>query len=275
MTGPQVVGSYSETGGITKTATAVSLAVAYAVEFPDKDVILADLDPRAGATKWTGAVAKTDDRGRPLDMSAILAADDVEGWADAIAVPLDTGKGWPANLRVIPSSRRLAAQEKTPDDHAERRLRRSLIGTTAGFVAVDFPNRQGGVLTQNGLTACTKIVYAAKPDEDGLDGVDGAKLTVRKFHAYREEAGLPKAPQEVGIILGAAYNGAVWTRDARRAEEEFKRTSPGMLLTPYVEQRVIVKECRSAGEFYAEYGGTAGGDKVFAAYRDLLLNRIL
>ncbi|MFF5808278.1 ParA family protein [Streptomyces sp. NPDC012746] len=275
MTGPQVVGSYSETGGITKTATAVSLAVAYALEFPEEEVLLGDLDPRAGATKWTGAVAQTDDRGGRLDMSAILAADDVEGWADAIAVPVDTSRGWPANLRVIPSSRRLATQEKTPDDHAELRLKRSLGGTRAGFVVLDFPNRQGGVLTQNGLTACTKIIYAAKPDEDGLDGVDGAKETVAKFHKYREEAGLPKSPHEAGIILGAAYNGAVWTRDARRAEEEFKRTSPGMLLTPYVEQRVIVKESRSAGEFYAKYGGTAGGDKVFAAYRELLLNRIL
>ncbi|ONI48495.1 hypothetical protein STIB_73200 [Streptomyces sp. IB2014 011-1] len=149
------------------------------------------------------------------------------------------------------------------------------MGTRAGFVVLDFPNRQGGVLTQNGLTASTKIVYAAKPDEDGLDGVDGAKETVAKFHKYREEAGLRKSPHEVGIILGAAYNGAVWTRDAKRAETEFKRTSPGLLLTPYVEQRVIVKECRAAGEFYAQYEGTAGGDKVFAAYRDLLLNRIL
>ncbi|MGW3091665.1 ParA family protein [Streptomyces sp. NPDC001108] len=275
MTGLQVVGSYSETGGVTKTATAVSLAVAYAQEYPKEEVILGDLDPRAAATKWTGAKALTDERGGVLDMSAILAADDVEGWADAIAVPLDAAKGWPSNLRVIPSSRRLSAQEKTPDDHAERRLRRSLAGTRAGFVVIDFPNRQGGVLTQNGLTACTKIVYAARPDEDGLDGVDGAKETVRKFHEYREEEGLPKSPHEVGIVLGAAYTGAVWTRDARRAEEEFKRTSPGLLLTPYVEQRVIVKECRSAGEFYAQYDGTAGGDKVFAAYRELLLDRIL
>ncbi|MFB7030978.1 MULTISPECIES: ParA family protein [unclassified Streptomyces] len=275
MTRLQVLGSYSETGGITKTATAVSLAVAYAREYPKEDVILGDLDPRAAATKWTGAVAQKDEGGGALDMSAILAADDVEGWADAIAVPLDTSKGWPANLRVIPSSRRLAALEKTPDDHAELRLKRSLSGTRAGLVVLDFPNRQGGVLTQNGLTACTKIIYAAMPNEDGLDGVDGAKETVAKFHKYREEAGLPKSPQEAGIVLGAAYSGAVWTRDARRAEEAFKSTSPGMLLTPYVEQRVIVRESRSAGEFYAQYDGVAGGDKVFAAYRELLLNRIL
>lgn len=276
MTAPEVLGSYSESGGVTKTATAVSLAVAYAVEHPDEDVILGDLDPRGAATKWTQAQPKRTEEGAPLDMAAILAADDVEGWADELAVSLDPEGGWPPNLRVIPTGfRQLAALEKGAADHAEQRLRRSLAGTGAGLVMLDFPNRQGGVLTQNGLTACTRIIYAAKPDEDGLDGVDGAKTTVRKFHRFREENGLPKTPHEVGIVLGAAYQGSVWTRDALRAVEEFERTSPGMLLTPYVQSRTIVKESRSAGEFYGQYGGSAGGDKVFATYRDLLKTRIL
>ncbi len=274
MTEPQVLGSYSEAGGVTKTATGVSLAVAYAVEHPDDEVLLGDLDPRAATTKWTGAQPRLDDKGQPLDMTAIVAADDVEGWADEIAVPLNPDAGWPKNLRVIPSSRKLATQEKTPDDYAERRLARSLKGTRASFVVLDFPNRQGGVLTQNGLTACNKIVYAAKPDEDGLDGVDGARLTVRKFHTFQEETGLPKL-HEVGIVLGAAYVGSIWTRDAKRALEEFERTCPGMLLTPYIQHRAVVKEARSAGMFYGQFGGEAGGDKIFAAYRELLRNRIL
>jgi cellulose biosynthesis protein BcsQ len=155
------------------------------------------------------------------------------------------------------------------------RLKRALTGTTAGFVVLDFPNRQGGVITQNGLTAATHIVYAAMPNEDGLDGVDGAKATIRKFHAYREEVGLGRTPQEIGIILGAAYTGAVWTRDALRAVEEFDRTSPGMLLTPYVESRVVVKESRAAGEWYGKYGGSAGGDKVARAYRELTMSKVV
>ncbi|MFF7176838.1 ParA family protein [Streptomyces pseudovenezuelae] len=272
MTGPQVVGSYSETGGVTKTATAVSVAVAYALEHPDELVLLGDLDPRGAATKWTGATPSEPG----LDMSAILGQDDVKGWAEELAVPLDPARGWPENVRVIPSGfRAQATQESLREDHAEMRLKRSLSGTRAPFVVFDFPNRQGGVITQNGLTACTHIIYAAKPDEDGLDGVDGAKETVRKFHAYREEVGLPKTPHEVGIVLGAAYQGAVWTRDALRAVNEFERTSPGMLLTPYVETRVIVKESRAAGEWYGKYGGSAGGDKVAQAYRDLTMNRIV
>ncbi|MFF3196714.1 ParA family protein [Streptomyces misionensis] len=269
MTEPLVVGSYSETGGVTKTATAVSTAVTYAEAHPDEIVLLGDLDPRGATTKWTGAVP----REPGLDMSAILGQDDVRGWAEEIAVPLDTSKGWPENLRVIPSGfRAQSVQESLREDHAEMRLKRSLAGTSASLVVFDFPNRQGGVITQNGLTACNRIVYAAKPNEDGLDGVDGAKETVRKFHAYREEIGLPKTPYEIGIVLGAAYVGAVWTRDAMRAVAEFERTSPGMLLTPYIENRVTVMEARSAGEWYGQYEGGRG---VAAAYRELTLNRIV
>ncbi|MFF4290998.1 ParA family protein [Streptomyces sp. NPDC001633] len=259
----RVIGSYSEAGGVTKTMLAVSMSVAYAEDHPDELVILGDLDPRAAATKWTGAQPAK----RGHTMGAIMGNEDVEGWADEIAVPLPSGRGWPPNLRVIPSDRNLSNYEKTPDDHAEQRLRRSLIGTDAGLVVIDFPNRQGGVLTQNGLTACHKLVYAAKPDEDGLDGVDGAKVTVEKFHKYREDMGLPKSPEVVGIALGAAYTGAVWTRDALRAVEEFERTSPGLLLKPFAELLVIVKECRSAHEFYGKY---KKGKPVFDVYRNIL-----
>ncbi|WP_406517562.1 ParA family protein [Streptomyces sp. NBC_00134] len=272
MTEPLVIGSYSETGGVTKTATAVSVACVLAFEHPEETVILGDLDPRGATTKWTQATPKEPG----LDMSAILGADDVTGWADEIAVRLDPAKGWPENLLVIPSGMRaMATQETMRQDHAELRLRRSLTGTSARFGVLDFPNRQGGILTQNGLTASTHLLYAAKPDEDGLDGVDGAKETVAKFHSYRDEVGLPRTPIPIGIVLGAAYQGAVWTRDAKRAVEEFDRTSPGMLLTPYVQARTIVRECRAAGEFYRQYGGEAGGDKVYAAYRELTMNRII
>lgn len=260
----EAVGSYSEAGGVTKTTLAISFAVTHAEENPEEEVILGDLDPRAAATKWTGA--QPADRG--LHMGAIVAAEDPAGWADELAVRLDPAKGWPSNLRVIPSGyRALANHEKNPDDHAELRLRRSLEGTRAKFVVFDFPNRQGGILTQNGLAACTRIVYAAKPDEDGLDGVDGAKETVRRFKDHRRKIGVPgDTPVEAGIAVGAAYTGAVWTRDALRAVDEFDRTSPGLLLKPYVEQLVIVREARSAGEWFGKY---AKGRGVRDAYNEL------
>jgi cellulose biosynthesis protein BcsQ len=263
MTDMPVVGSYSETGGATKTTTAVSVAVSYAEAHPHELVVLGDLDPRGAATKWTEA--QPSEPG--LDMSAILGQDDVKGWAAELAVPLDPAKGWPENLRVIPSGfRQQATQESLREDHAELRLKRSLSGLNAGLVVFDFPNRQGGVITQNGLSACNRLVYAGKPDEDGLDGVDGAIETVRRFHEYRRELGLPELPREVGIVLGKAYRGAVMTTDERRAIEVFRENSPGLLLTPFVPWLGIVKLSRSAGEWYGKY---PKGRSVSVAYAEL------
>ncbi|MCG0069805.1 ParA family protein [Streptomyces tricolor] len=263
MTDTPVVGSYSETGGATKTGTAVALAVTYAEEHPDETVLLGDLDPRGAATKWTEAAPVEPG----LDMSAILGNDDVHGWAAELAVPLDPKKGWPENLRVIPSGfRAQATQETLREDHAELRLKRSLSGIDAGLVVFDFPNRQGGVITQNGLSACNRILYAAKPDEDGLDGVEGAMESVDKFHGYRRELGLPELPREVGIVVATAYRGAVVTRDERRALDVFEELYPNLLLKPFIPWLGIVKEARSAGEWYGKY---AKSRSVTEPYREL------
>ncbi|MGQ4517376.1 AAA family ATPase [Streptomyces sp. DW26H14] len=264
MTDVPVLGSYSETGGATKSTTGVSVAVEYAAEHPDELVILGDLDPRGATTKWTEAEPVEPG----LDMSAILGQDDVSGWAEELAVPLDPKKGWPENLRVIPSGfRAQSTQESMREDHAELRLKRSLAGVGAGLIVFDFPNRQGGPITQNGLAACNRIIYAAKPDEDGLDGVEGARETVQKFQDYRRELGLPVAPREVGIIMGMAYRGAVMTRDERRALDASREMWPDLLLTPFIPWLGIVKEARSAGEYYGKY---PAGRAVAAAYRELI-----
>lgn len=56
------------------------------------------------------------------------------------------------------------------------------------------------------------------------------------------------------------------TRDERRAIDVCKELWPGLLLTPFVPWLGIVKESRSAGEWYGKY---AAGRSVAAAYREL------
>ncbi|MER6365864.1 hypothetical protein [Kitasatospora sp. NPDC001527] len=258
--------AYSESGGVTKSMALLSLAVAAAEENPEDDVIVGDCDPRGAVTKWTGVQPVE----AGLHIGAIFGQDDVEGWAGELAVRPDPAGGWPANLRVIPSDRKLSNQEKTADDHANVRLLNSIQGVRARFF-FDSPNRQGGLIIQNILTAINGIVYAAKPNEDGLDGVDGAKETVQKYLKHRRSLGLPDNFREIGIILGAAYKGAVWTRDALRAVEEFDRTSPGMLIRPFIPDRVIVPESRSAGVWYGQY---EAGKPVYEAYREIYNEKV-
>ncbi|MEV0589722.1 ParA family protein [Nonomuraea sp. NPDC050310] len=254
----QILAVYSESGGVTKTTSAVSLAMAGARD--GRKVLLIDLDPRGAATKWVGV-----DPVEPgLHVGAILGNDDPEGWAAQLAVP--SGENWSDNLTMIPSNREVANREKAADDHADTRLKASLRGIDADLVVLDCPNRQGGLITQNALTAADTVVYAAKPNEDGLDGVDGAVLTVRRFKAHRQALGARVELQEAGIIVGAAVRGSVWTRDALRAIAELRQAHPGLVLEPFVPDRVTVLESRSAGTFYGDY---EGGKGTFEAYRQL------
>src|SRR3954452_4764852 len=102
---------YSETGGATKTTTAVALAVCLALR--GRRVLLVDLDPRAAATKWLGVEPKGDG----LHVGAILAEPEPIGWAEQLAVPAP----WPRvpTLRVLPSGRSVSNREKATEDHVD------------------------------------------------------------------------------------------------------------------------------------------------------------
>lgn len=135
-------------------------------------------------------------------------------------------------------------------------------GTTAEVVVIDMPNRQGGPLVQNALTAATKVVYAAKLDEDGLDGVEGAMTSVRRFRRHREQLGAPLDLRDAGIIVGAVRD-VVMSVDSKRSLAEIRDAYPGLLLEPLVPERVVVREARAAGEYFSGY---TRGEIVHEAY---------
>jgi len=244
----QVIAVYSETGGATKTTTAVSLAVSAALLGHTTDLI--DLDPRGAATKWLGVEPSEDWQ----HVGAILGNADPSGWVNDLALPSPWSEV--PNLRVVPSSRSLSNREKTAEDHSDVRLRLALEGTTAAVTIIDLPNRQGGPLIQNALTAATKVVYAAKLDEDGLDGVDGAAISVRRYRQHRSQIGAPTDLADAGVIVGAVRE-TIMSRDARRALNELDKSYGDLVLRPLVPERVIVREARAAGRYYGFFGAGA------------------
>lgn len=252
------IGIYSEAGGVTKTNTAVSLAVLAAKQ--GIKTVLFDVDPRAAATKW----ARIDVEGG-RHVGAILASDDCEGWADELAVD----SSWTPNLRIVPSSRNLSNREADLDDGLEFRLKRSLVGIEDHLVIFDMPNRQGGPIIKATLTALTKIIYAAKLDGDGIDGVVGARQTVQKFNANRALIGSSDRVKEVGIIAGAISDNIVPLVE-RAAFDDLNAT--GLLLTPMVPRRTIVQQTRLTGEWYGDY---KTGTPVVNAYTALLNEKVL
>lgn len=260
-----VLAIYSEAGGATKTTTAVSLAVSLAHR--GQRVLLIDLDPRAAATKWVGVSAK----GEGLDISSILGNADPDGWANDLAVPVP--ESWAApTLSMIPSGRLASVIEGGHADHQELRLHRSLTDVSADVVVIDCPNRQGGALTLNALHAADGIVYAAKPDEDGREGVEGARASVTRHQANLRALGATRIAQEVGIIVGAVTTTVV-PRIERHTLSTFEETYPDLLMRPYVPNRTIVREARATGTWFGHYPGGEAVAEAYTALADQITTR--
>ena len=249
-----VIGTYSESGGVGKTTTAISLATVAAEE--GRRVVLIDLDPRAASTDWIG-VTSTEDG---LHVGAILGNDDVEGWAQELAVP----SGWHPNLRVIPSGRSVSIREKDVTPGLELRLKDALKGIDADLVIIDCPNRQGGPLTMSAFHAANRILYAASATQDGISGVAGGRRSVAEFHRLMERMGASASLDEIGIVVGNV-NETVMSRVATTAIDELRKTD--LLITPIVPSRTIVQESRFSGEWYGRY---RKGEPVVSAYKEIM-----
>ncbi|TVS26959.1 ParA family protein [Corynebacterium sanguinis] len=245
---------FSESGGATKTTTAVSLAMCAAEA--GTSTLLIDLDPRGATTKWTRVQPEEGWR----NTAAIIASEDPDGWAEDLALP----SLWNENLRVIPSGRELANRERDIADHMELRLSRSLDENSSDLIVIDCPNRQGGPLTQNALAAADGVVYAATPDQDGLDGVDGARESVARFLSSRRRMGADPHLDELGIVIGK-WPDTIPTKVAKEAANDLEDT--GILINPKVPKRTIVEQARMAGEWY---GNFPQGNPVADAYAEIV-----
>lgn len=249
----KTIAVYAESGGVTKTTTAVSLATVLARA--GRRVIVCDLDPRAAASTWL--------RAEPIEpgwhSGAILGDDNAAEWISDVLVECS----WSKNLRVIPAARSLSTREESAGDN-DLRLRRSLAALTdADLIVLDLPNRQGGPIIRNALNATDRLVYAANPSPDGVAGVEGARRSVDRFKAGRREIGAPEQVEEIGVIVGA-YRSSVPARIDRAGIERLR--SLATVLDPIVPHRAIVQEARAAGEWYGDY---AKGRPVAEAYEAL------
>lgn len=248
---------FSETGGATKTTSAVSLA--YSAAAAGRRTLLIDLDPRGATTKWTRVEPDEDWK----TVAAIIGNEEPEGWATDVAIP----SRWNDKLFVIPSHRELSQNERDSAPYIELRLMTSLVGADFDLVVIDCPNRQGGPLTQNALAASDGVIYAATPGQDGVDGVSGARESVEKFIESRRKMKAQTNLREMGIILGR-WPDTITRKVASVAEGDLKAT--GLLLSPYVPERTIVEQCRMAGDWYGRYEkGAPVAEKYAELYRQV------
>ncbi|MBP2437888.1 ParA family protein [Microbacterium amylolyticum] len=267
----QTIMVYSEAGGVSKTTTAVSIAMvaAQGIEADAKNhlpavaprrVVLVDLDPRAASTKWLRAQPVEEG----LHIGAILGNDDSAGWAKELAVPANAEAGWSENLRIIPSTADLSNVEGERNDFAELRLSAALEGLDADLVVIDCANRPGGILTLNALYASQAVIYAATATDSGVDGVDGAQRTVHRFTAAQQRLGTGHAIHEAGSAISRDGTGFMSFSETDAVELITKNAPRLGQLIPHLS---IVPESRLRGEWYGRY---RKGGPIRQAYETIM-----
>ena len=157
--GATIVSLVNQKGGVGKTTTAVSLAVALGRS--GQRVLLVDLDPQANATSALG-VDGSDSAGT---YDAIL---DETPITDCI-IPVES-----EHVSVVPSSAELsgAEVELVPVMARERRLTNALAQVRDDFdwILIDCPPSLG-LLTINALTASDAVIIPVQCEYMALEGL--------------------------------------------------------------------------------------------------------
>jgi chromosome partitioning protein len=180
----------NQTGDSCKTTTAINLASGYARAFPQKRVLLIDLDPQATATEVILGAQASVATDRTTLKEVLLDAAPVEK-----AIRRITLEGGRASFHILPAHVSLALAELALIDESDRngRLRAAMVKATDYYdlILMDCPSSLG-LLTMNALTYATKVIIPVAPQvyplprlavlEDLIDQVRQAgnvSLTIR------------------------------------------------------------------------------------------------
>ncbi|MBV6700248.1 ParA family protein [Kitasatospora aureofaciens] len=173
----RVIASYSEKGGVGKSALAAGLAAVARRHKKVRRVLAGDLDPRGTFTAEVGITEPAftmndllfNDTRNPVSPRGLAAE-------ALIAAP----EAW-SGLYMIPADRSLAHRETDATTGLEMRLRLSFEGVIEedDLGVLDLPPRAGGKLVSAGLVAATDVVIPATLDEDGRIGTDEAMATIK------------------------------------------------------------------------------------------------
>ncbi|MGW7330140.1 ParA family protein [Streptomyces sp. NPDC054840] len=170
------IASYSEKGGVGKSATAAGLVAAARrrrLTGTPGAVVAADLDPRGTLTAELGIKAPD------FTMNDLLAMDPKGERGLATEALTDASEDW-SGVRVIAAERALANREADQSTGFEFRLRHALEGVLDedDDLIFDLPPRAGGKLVTAALLAATHVVIPATLNEDGRIGAKEAMETI-------------------------------------------------------------------------------------------------
>ncbi|MEJ5222228.1 MAG: AAA family ATPase [Tepidiforma sp.] len=251
--GARIVSLVNQKGGVGKTTTAVSLAVALARR--GQRVLLVDLDPQANATSALGVLGS----GRAGVYDAILDETPVE---ECIARVEEEG------VDLVPSSAELsgAEVELVPVLARERRLANALhpVRDRYDWVLIDCPPSLG-LLTINALTASESVIIPVQCEYMALEGLSRLMETLDLVRRN-----LNPGLHLLGVVL-TMFDAR--TRLAQQVVDEVRSHFPQTFAT-IIPRSVRLSEAPSHGQsiFRYEPGGRAAA--AYEAVAAELLERV-
>jgi chromosome partitioning protein len=248
-----VVSLVNQKGGVGKTTTAVSLAVALAAR--GQRVLLVDLDPQANATSAVGVEAAE----RPGVYEAIMEESSPEDCV--VEVPEE-------RISVMPSSPALAGAEVelVPAIARERRLTTALepLLDRYDWILIDCPPSLG-LLTLNALTASRSVIIPVQCEYLALEGLSRLSETLNIVRRA-----LNPSLSVLGVVL-TMYDRR--TRLAQQVVEEVRRHF-SQTFQAIVPRSVRLGEAPSHGESIFRYDPTGRAAAAYSSLAHELLNRM-
>lgn len=249
----KIIAFANQKGGVGKTTTAVNLSAALAYQSRGR-VLLVDSDPQGNATSGLG-INKREIKTSIYEV--LLGQAPVEN-----AIVRTKYK----NLDLLPSSINLAAAEIELVDLENRalRLRQALasVQNRYDYICIDCPPSLG-LLTLNGLAACTSILVPIQCEFYALEGLSQLMATVRSIkRLYNNTIDLE------GVLLtmyDARLNLTV------QVVEEVKKYFPKKVFRTYIPRNVRLSEAPSFGQPVIYYDFASKGSQAYLALADEIL----
>ncbi|GIW14585.1 MAG: AAA family ATPase [Dehalococcoidia bacterium] len=251
--GARIVSLVNQKGGVGKTTTAVSLAVALARR--GQRVLLVDLDPQANATSALG-VLRSD---RPGVYDALLDETPID---ECIARVEAEG------VDLVPSSAELsgAEVELVPVLARERRLVNALqpVRERYDWVLIDCPPSLG-LLTINALTASDSVIIPVQCEYMALEGLSRLMETLELVRRN-----LNPGLYILGVIL-TMFDPR--TRLAQQVVDEVRGHFPQTFAT-IIPRSVRLSEAPSHGQSIFRYDPGGRSAAAYEAVASELLERV-
>jgi chromosome partitioning protein len=258
----RIIAIVNQKGGSGKTTTSINLATGFAREYPNKRVLLIDLDPQANATAAILGMKVAVGPYNPKYPTVYEVLKEMVGPEKAIRRHSlkDDGGGSESSIDILPAHLRLAkAEPELMGEYArERKLGMAMAGLLGRYdlIVIDCPPTLG-ILTMNALSFATDVIVPVDPGIFPLIGLAMLEETMK----------IVKRADNPNLKLGGVVPTMQdRTKVANDTEDQLRKRYKNLVL-PGIPRRTVIGESHAAG---VDIHSFAPDSAVSEAYRRLV-----